>query len=131
MIKVVLDTNVIISAALSDLGNPARIIDLASVGIIDIYYSNEILAEYEEVLSRDKFGFSKEKQVAAIEMISKNGIRIDPIKSKIQISDMDDIIFYDAAKTIEAYLVTGNIKHYPEDPLILTPTQFLMLTDGE
>jgi len=131
MIKVVLDTNIIISAALSDLGNPARIIELASDGIIDIYYSNEILAEYEEVLSRGKFGFSREKQVAAIDMISKNGICVKPGKSKIQISDMDDIIFYDAAKAVEAYLVTGNIKHYPDDFLILTPAQFIELIDGE
>ena len=49
--RVVLDTNVIISAAISSLGNPAKIVELVSDGIITMYYSNEILSEYEEVLS--------------------------------------------------------------------------------
>jgi len=129
MDRVVLDTNVIISAALSNLGNPARIVEMVSDGVVDIYYSDDILAEYAEVLSRDKFGFSKDKQVAAIEMIIKNGIFIDPIESAVQLPDMDDIIFYDAAKSANAYLITGNIKHYPVDNIVMTPAQFLELVD--
>ena len=129
MDRVVLDTNVIISAALSNLGNPARIVEMVSDGVIDIYYSDDILAEYAEVLSRDRLGFSIDKQVAAIDMIIKNGFFIDPIESATQLPDMDDIIFYDAAKSANAYLITGNIKHYPADNTIMTPAQFLELVD--
>ena len=125
--RVVLDTNIIISAAISGLGNPAKIIKLVSVGIIEMYYSNEILSEYEEVLSRERFGFSPEKQKAAIELISETGILLDTEKSNIQIPDKDDIIFYDAAKSANAILVTGNTKHYPDDDLIMTPAEFIRL----
>jgi len=126
--RVVLDTNIIISAAISGHGNPAKIIELVSVGIIEMYYSDEILSEYEEALSRERFEFSPEKQKAAIELISETGILLDPEKSNIQIPDMDDIIFYDAAKSANAILVTGNTKHYPDDDLIMTPAEFIRLT---
>ena len=123
--RVVLDTNVIISAAISRLGNPAKIIELVSDGIITMYYSAEMLSEYEEVLSRERFGFSPEKQNATIDLISETGILITSEQSIIQIPDMDDIIFYDVAKSANAILVTGNIKHYPDDDLIMTPAEFL------
>jgi len=129
--RVVLDTNVIISAAISRLGNPAKIIELVSDGIITMYYSAEMLSEYEEVLSRERFGFSPEKQNATIDLISETGILIAPEQSIIQILDMDDIIFYDAAKSANAILVTGNIKHYPDDDLIMTPAEFLVSMNEE
>ncbi len=69
MRSVVVDTNVFISAALKGEGNPSRIISLVSDGEVRLYYSEEILAEYVEVLSRAKFHFSKEKQTASINKI--------------------------------------------------------------
>ena len=123
--KVILDTNVVISAAISGLGNPAKIIELVSDGIINLYYSNGILAEYEEVLSREKFGFSPDKQKETIDLISKNGILINPAMSNIEFHDKDDTIFYDAAKFVNAVLITGNTRHYPDDKLIMTPAEYL------
>ena len=127
MHRVVLDTNVIVSAALTSTGNPAKLIELVSDGEIVLYYSKEMLEEYEDVFSREKLGFSLEAQRAAISMITEKGILVTPVKSDTPFSDMDDLIFFDTAKAADAYLITGNTKHYPTEAFIKTPAQFLGL----
>jgi putative PIN family toxin of toxin-antitoxin system len=129
MIKAVIDTNVLVSAALSNAGSPAKIIELISDGKIDVYFDDYILSEYKEVFSSRKFSFSIERQSIAIELLSKNGKLIKPDVSDIPLIDERDRAFYDTANTIDAYLVTGNIKHYPDESKIMTPAQFLELFD--
>jgi predicted nucleic acid-binding protein len=55
----------------------------------------------------------------------KQGIAIETPKSTIKITDEDDRAFYDTAKQSDSFLVTGNIKHYPYEDFIITPTEFL------
>ena len=84
MINIVLDTNVIISAALSSYGNPAKIIKLVSTNEnMQIYYTPNIIAEYAKVLSYERLNISEEKKIRAIDLIQKNGILIQPIISTI------------------------------------------------
>jgi len=123
--KVIIDTNVFISSRISALGNPAKIMRLIADGQIEFYYSSDILDEYKRVLSYEKFNFSIASQELAIEDIENIGILIQPSESKIPLPDESDRVFYDAAKTVEAYLITGNLKHYPEEPNILTPARFI------
>jgi len=126
MINIVLDTNIIVSAALSSEGNPAKIIKLVSVDDnIKIYYSPAILDEYKKVLSYERLNLPDEKQTRAVNLIKKNGICVQPETSEIPMPDESDRIFYDTAKAINAYLLTGNLKHYPEDPQIVTPARFI------
>jgi len=125
MLKVVLDTNIIISNAISDMGNPSKIMNLISDKKLIICYNAEILAEYSEVLSRARFNFSPEKQRYPIDKIKELGLLIEPPLSDIPLSDESDRIFYDTAKAAEAYLITGNLKHYPEEPNIMLPAQFI------
>ena len=127
MINIVLDTNVIISATISSLGNPAKIISLiAADENMQIYYSSEILAEYAKVLSYGRLNFSEEKKAHALNVIKKYGLLIQPTTiSEIPFIDESDRIFYDTAEAGNAYLVTGNLKHYPEESHILTPAQFV------
>jgi len=127
MINIVLDTNVIISATISPLGNPAKIINLiAADENMQIYYSSEILAEYAKVLSYGRLNFSEEKKAHAHNVIKKYGVLIQPTTiSEIPFIDESDRIFYDTAEAGNAYLVTGNLKHYPEESHILTPAQFV------
>jgi len=126
MINIVLDTNVIISASLSSDGNPAKIIDLITADEnVKFYYSFEIFNEYVKVLSYSRFNFSELKKNHVLNLIVKYGISINPIISNQPFTDESDRIFYDIAKTANAYLITGNIKHYPSEPFILTPAQFL------
>jgi len=131
MQKVVIDTNVVISAHISKNGNPSKIIELLSDDKIKICYNEKILAEYAEVLSRKKFNFSIKIQNLFINKVKKQGIYITPTISDIILPDETDRIFYDTAKTANAYLITGNMKHYPiDEPFILTPVQFLEMLEN-
>ena len=125
MCKVVIDTNIIISAAISNRGKPAKIMNLVSDGKIKLYYSPEILNEYAEILSREKFKFSVDLQKAVIEKIMEIGFLLEPAASNIQLADESDRKFYDAATKAKAYLITGNTKHYPQEAHIVTPAQFV------
>jgi len=126
MINIVLDTNIIVSAALSSEGNPAKIIKLVAVNdSMQIYYSHAILDEYKRVLSYERLNLSDEKQTRAVNLIEKNGMCVQPETSDIPLPDESDRIFYDTAKAVNAYLVTGNLKHYPEESQIVTPARFV------
>lgn len=123
--KVVIDTNVFISSRISALGNPAKIMNLIADGQIELCYSSDILDEYKRVLAYPKFKFSIESQKLAVEDIANIGEIINPVPSTITLPDETDRIFYDTAKTVNAYLITGNARHYPEEARILTPAQFI------
>ena len=126
MINIVLDTNIIVSAVLSSEGNPAKIIKLVAVNdSMRIYYSRTILDEYKKVLSYERLNLSYEKQTRAVNLIQKYGVCIQPEASDIPMPDESDRIFYDTAKAVNAYLVTGNLKHYPEESQIVTPVRFV------
>jgi len=131
MQNVVIDTNVIISAVLSPAGNPAKIVNMGLDKSIQISLSDEILAEYEEVLSRTEFDFSVEKQNTFMSGIKKSGILVEPSLSSIAMPDEDDRIFYDTAKGSGAILVTGNTKHYPTESFIMTPSDFLAFLEKD
>ena len=125
MHSAVIDTNVIISAAISPTGNPAKIVNMVLDKTIQIYLSAQILAEYEEVLSRTEFNFSSEKQNAFLFGIRESGILTEPSVSGIPLPDESDRIFYDTAKESGAILISGNLKHYPAESFIMTPSDFL------
>ena len=127
MINAVLDTNVIVSGLLSAHGNPATIVNAFKERHINLFYSVEIVSEYRDVLSRDKFGLNIEDINDLFDEIKKAGFPVIPCKSSISLTDEDDRIFYDTAKAVDAYLVTGNTKHFPNDPRIVTPADFVAL----
>ena len=125
MIKVVLDTNILVSSLLRS-GPPAEIIDLVADGRIIPFYNDLILQEYWDVLSREKFSFSTFQVTRLIHDIAQSGIAIEYHQpSRIKIADEDDRVFYDTAVESQAYLITGNIRHFPPEKFIVTPVQFL------
>ena len=130
MHSVVLDTNIVISAAISPNGNLAKIVNMALDKTIQINLSTEILAEYEEVLSRTEFSFNPEKQGIFLSGLRGNGNMLEPTVSDMPMPDEDDRIFYDAAKAAGAILITGNTKHYPAESFILTPSDFIALLEN-
>ena len=69
--------------------------------------------------------FTLDKQVALINKIVEMGIVFEPVTSLVPMPDEDDRIFYDTAKESGAFLITGNKKHYPDEPFIMTPSDFL------
>ena len=125
MLKVVLDTNILVSSLLTS-GPPAIIVDLVADGRIIPFYNDLILQEYWDVLSRKKFGFSSIQLTQLIHDIARTGIAVTGKQSdKIKLIDEDDRIFYNTALEAQAYLITGNTRHFPPKTFIVSPAQFL------
>jgi putative PIN family toxin of toxin-antitoxin system len=136
MIRVVLDTNIVVSAMLSSGGFPEAIFNLAIDRVIQLYISEPILAEYEEVLNRPRLKIHPDKVANALVRIREAGTPVSPTTPVTAASDPDDNIFLECAVAAEAhYLVTGNWADFPDkwaSALILTPRQFLeVITDAQ
>jgi putative PIN family toxin of toxin-antitoxin system len=127
-VLVVLDTNVVISAFIKSRGNPADILQMVLDRKISLCYNSIILSEYEGVAGRSKFAskIDQDKVRRFIDLLQKIGISHTPSPSFIELPDEDDRIFYDTAKETGAYLITGNTRHYPNEPLIVNPADFLL-----
>ena len=128
MIFAVIDTNVLVSALLTQKGDTAtvKIIEKVLLGEITPIYSSEMIKEYRAVLSRKKFGFSPKLIDELIKFIEKQGVMQEIISSGITLTDMDDLPFYELVlQNKETYLITGNIKHFPNQSFIVTPREFL------
>ena len=128
MIRVVLDTNVIVSAFLTPAGKPASVLQSVLRHDLDICFDTAILAEYEEVLSRPKFAGSVHRPSIErfIELLSGIGIKITCIPSHFHLPDEKDRKFYDAAVAAGAFLITGNKRHFPDENFIFEPAGFLL-----
>lgn len=133
----VIDTNVFISALLSKNSDVATVKVMRAIfdGIIVPLYHSEILVEYNEVLHRDKFHFKEKSIQMVLTAIKKFGIEVFPRPSGEILVDMDDLIFYEVAmekRDNDAYLVTGNQKHYPIRDFIVTPAEMMkIIQEGE
>lgn len=130
----VLDTNVLVSALLSGKDDSATVLVLEKVlkgGIIPVY-SDMIAKEYREVLSRKKFGFTDSIIDYLLSAIEKYGIVVNPSPSGIVLPDMKDLPFYEVVlekRDDGACLVTGNTKHFPKEPFIVTPRELLNILE--
>ena len=132
----VVDTNVLVSALLSKHEDAATVQVLNKLFTDDVgfLYSNDIVKEYTEVLYRPKFCFPKEKVAFLINSIRKNGILLNPKSSGSVLPDMKDLPFYELVmekRKNNAYLVTGNLKHFPKEPFIVTPKELLNIFDSK
>lgn len=126
----VIDTNVLVSALLSSKDDAAtvQIVGKMIAGEIIPLYSNEITDEYREVLSRKKFGFSIDIVEFLMTSVEEFGIQVDPSPSGTVLPDMKDLPFYEVVlekREDNAYLVTGNIKHFPKEPFVVTARELL------
>ena len=125
----VIDTNVLVSAMLSRTSAPGEIIRSLLNGKIVPLLHAEILEEYWDVLNRPKFGWSGKMAEGIIREIEALGVYADALLSEEEFPDSDDRIFYEVVmekrQESDAYLVTGNIKHFPVKPFVVTPRQML------
>lgn len=130
----VLDTNVLVSALLGINSVPAQILDEAANGRITPLYNDEILAEYEDVLHRKKFPFAVQDVRALLDAIQDRGVHVEAGTVDAVLPDLDDVVFYavvmEKRKDGDAYLVTGNQKHFPKEPFIVTPKEMLDIIRG-
>ena len=131
----VIDTNVLVSALLSSDDDAAtvQIINKIYDGSIIPVFSNEILAEYNEVLRRKKFHFSEELVRTLLDSFISLGELISPSPSGEILPDMKDLPFYEVVlekKDDDAYLITGNTRHFPAMPFVVTAREFLSILDS-
>jgi uncharacterized protein len=130
MIRVVLDTNILVSALLQPQGLPARTFLMALAGTTaQLCVSGDVYAEYEEVVRRPKFNRDEAVIESALHAIRQNGFWVKPSEKVNVCSDPDDNIFLECAQAARAhYLVSGNLKDFPAkwaNTQIVTARQFL------
>jgi len=130
-IYAVIDTNVLVSALLPSQGitNPAVILGEIMRGRIIPVYNDEIISEYVEVLSREKFHFRQTSIKTVVNHIKRIGLKVVRTKSWEEVfPDLKDVVFYEVTLSKDdAYLVTGNTKHFPKKPFVVTPAEMIAI----
>ena len=125
--KVVIDTNVIVSALINPKGYPAKTFNLFLNEKLQLYYDNRIIEEYVSVLNRERFGFDKQSINALMDYIKNTGVFTIANPISIEFEDEEDKKFLEVALSAKAdYLITGNIKHFPDSDIIITPKNFIL-----
>ena len=130
----VIDTNVLLSALLSKNEDSAtvKVLDAVFEGKIIPMYHQDILIEYSEVLHREKFHLREDVIRTVLDAIKQYGVPVFPQPTGAVLIDMDDLIFYEVAmekREDDAYLVTGNQKHYPFRDFIVTPAEMIRIIE--
>ena len=131
----VLDTNVLVSALLKNGSVPWQVAEEALHGDIIPVLNDEILTEYEDVLNRPKFKFEKRTVDVFLNDLKKRAVYAEAGLIEDIVPDPKDVVFYavlmEKRKEEEAYLVTGNLKHYPVKTYVVTPKEMLdILREG-
>ena len=128
--KIVLDTNVLVSGLLTPFGPSGEIIRMVPAGELILCIDARILSEYQEVLNRPKFKFNKDHISSLLDFIKLHGQFVSSLPLKSHLPDPDDEPFLEVAIAGEVgSLITGNIVHYPlssrEAVNIFSPKEFL------
>lgn len=126
----VFDTNVLVSAMITTNSQSptVKVMEKVAEGHIIPIYNYEIITEFDAVLHRSKFNLREHDIATMIEMIIECGIPLPRTTAVEEFIDADDAVFYEVALSKEgAYLVTGNIKHFPKVPIVVTPAEMLAI----
>jgi uncharacterized protein len=129
--KIVLDTNILVSGLLQSQGNPAQVLTLALAGAVQVCHDGRILAEYAEVLVRPRFKFDPKRVREVLAKLEVDGLAVDASGvSSLALPDADDEPFLAVAQAARVdFLVTGNIADYPpgkrQGCAVVSPAAFL------
>jgi uncharacterized protein len=128
-LRLVIDTNIVISAALKPDGLQRTVLLLAITKPARLYVSEGIVAEYREVLARPELGIRKGLRQQFLDLIM-NHAQIVKLSRSLQIAkDPDDDKFLECADAARAdYLVTGNQRHFPrfwKNTKVITSREFI------
>ena len=130
----VIDTNVIVSALITrnEQSPTIQVLHCIFSGEIVPLYEDAILKEYREVLSRPKFKLTSSQIDRTVNFIKEHGMHCDRVAYLSDMPDEKDRVFYEVSLSIdESYLVTGNLKHFPQTPKVVTPSQMMELIHKE
>ena len=128
----VIDTNVIVSALLSRKRDAAtvRVLKAVQNGLILPLVHQQIIDEYKDVLCRPKFRLPNQLVYAITEQIKSTGLFLDRTQSNEIFPDPKDVVFYEVALSKkDSFLVTGNIKHFPKNPIVVSPAEIMRLIE--
>ena len=128
--KIVLDTNVVVSGLLNPYGAPGAIVGMVAAGELMLCFDSRILLEYREVLGRPAFPFQRDQIDAFLEQVRGAGEPVAARPLPAGLPDPDDEPFLEVAVAAGAeYLVTGNVRHYParcrRGVRVVSPRKFL------
>lgn len=129
--KVVLDTNVLVSGLIMVKGPCGRILGLVFEDVLQPCVDDRILREYETVLPRPELQIDRDHVIGTLELVRDNGEILTPVPLPVELPDPTDLPFLEVAAAADAILVTGNVRHFPKRVraavAVLTPNQFLDL----
>jgi uncharacterized protein len=128
--KIVLDTNVLVSGLLIPFGSSGEILRMVFSGELTLCLDARILAEYKDVLHRPKFKFNRDHISVLLDFIKQYGHFTSSTPLQIRLPDLDDEPFLEVAIAGQVvFLISGNRIHYPASPFqginILPPSQFV------
>ena len=130
----VLDTNVLVSAFLKTGSVPGQVAAEALIGDIIPVVNDEILSEYEDVLNRQKFKFNKRAVRVFLDELKQRAVYAEAGMIEDVIKDPKDVVFYavlmEKRKEEDAYLVTGNLKHFPLKTFVVTPREMMDIIEA-
>ena len=131
-LRLVIDTNVIVSAALKPAGLQRTVLLLAITKPARWYVSRPILEEYSEVLARPELKIRKGLRQQLFQLIKNHSYTVTPTRRVEVAGDPDDNRFLECADAARAdFLVTGNLRHFPrfwKKTKIITTREFISLT---
>ena len=131
-LRLVIDTNILISAAIKPAGLQRTVLLLAITRPARLYVSRPMLEEYSEVLGRPELRIRKGLRQLLLQLIKNHSYTVVPTRRLDVTSDLDDNLFLECADAARAdYLVTGNQKHFPrfwKKTKIITTREFIGLT---
>jgi putative PIN family toxin of toxin-antitoxin system len=114
-LRIVLDTNVLVSGLLSPFGPPGEIVRLVSTGLLSLCLDARIVSEYRDVLARPKFGFDPDAVATLLDYLESSGemAASQPLATRLPDPDGEPFLEVALAAVADA-LVTGNLGHYPQ-----------------
>jgi len=133
--RIVMDTNVLVSGLLTPFGVCGSIVRLLTSGDIILCVDARILFEYEDVLRRPRFKIDHNMIDMVMEYIGATAEVHNAAPLQHSLPDPDDHPFLEVAIAAHAdALIIGNIKHFPVDARhgirVMTPREFLNLHDS-
>ncbi|MGD1062662.1 MAG: putative toxin-antitoxin system toxin component, PIN family [Terracidiphilus sp.] len=113
-LRLVIDTNVVVSAALKPQGLERVALIIAVTKPARLYVSDPILDEYSEVLARSILYIRKGIRAQIFQMIRNRSFLVSPQRTLDVTSDPGDNVFLECAEAARSdYLITGNRRHFP------------------
>lgn len=129
MLYAVIDTNVLVSALLNMDSNPGRVLLSVLSGKTALFLNEEIMSEYRNVLAREKFHFPADLVEVVLRRLADCSVFVSSSPEDYpEVGDPKDRCFYavtmSGRESVDVFLVTGNMRHFPVKPFVITPSQF-------